>query len=296
MGWKEGSKTFPSMQELATRVKSLAVRPGLWIRPLEATAEASQALLLPAARFGSFQERAKERAYDPTIPEALHLALQKFAAPVAWGYELIKHDFSTYDLLGRWGREIRAEPALAGWHFHDRSRTTAEIIVDFYRSVRAATGDSALLVGCNTMGHLGAGFFEAQRTGDDTSGRIWERTRRMGVNTLAFRLPQHASFFALDPDCVGITPAIPWSLNRQWLNLIAATGVALFVSPDPAATGPEQRAALKQAFATVAQNRSAAVPQDWFQTTAPSQWHNPDGTGGRTCVWEDGGGAWPFDV
>ena len=36
------------------------------------------------------------------------------------------------------------------------------------------------------------------RTGDDTSGRIWERTRRMGVNTLAFRLPQHNAFYHID--------------------------------------------------------------------------------------------------
>ena len=42
------------------------------------------------------------------------------------------------------------------------------------------------------------------RTGDDTSGRIWERTRRMGVNTLAFRLPQHNTFYHIDADCVGI--------------------------------------------------------------------------------------------
>ena len=56
--------------------------------------------------------------------------------------------------------------------------------------------------GCNTIGHLSVGLFDASRTGDDVSGREWERTRRMGVNTLAYRLPQHKTFFQLDADCV----------------------------------------------------------------------------------------------
>ena len=69
-----------------------------------------------------------------------------------------------------------------------------------YQTLRAAAGD-AVLLGCNTMGHLGAGLFEIQRTGDDTSGHVWERTRRMGVNTLAYRLPQNGTFFTCDADC-----------------------------------------------------------------------------------------------
>ncbi|PYT32182.1 MAG: hypothetical protein DMG58_10690 [Acidobacteria bacterium] len=43
-----------------------------------------------------------------------------------------------------------------------------------------------------------------------TSGRDWNRTRRMGVNTLAFRGVQHGAFFATDADCVGIMAAVPW--------------------------------------------------------------------------------------
>ena len=51
---------------------------------------------------------------------------------------------------------------------------------------------------------------DLNRTGDDTSGRIWERTKRMGVNTLAFRLPQHNTFYHIDADCVGIFRKDPW--------------------------------------------------------------------------------------
>ena len=78
---------------------------------------------------------------------------------------------------------------------------------ELYAAIREAAGPS-VVIGCNTIGHLGAGFFELQRTGDDTSGREWERTRKMGVNTMAFRLPQHGTFFAADADCAPITTAL----------------------------------------------------------------------------------------
>ena len=112
-----------------------------------------------------------------------------------WGYELIKHDFSTFDLTGRWGPAMTDEVTADGWAFADRSRTTAEIIIDHYRSIREGASDS-LLIGCNTMGHLSAGIFELSRTGDDTSGFEWNRVRKMGVNTLAFRMPQPGCVFS----------------------------------------------------------------------------------------------------
>jgi alpha-galactosidase len=94
----------------------------------------------------------------------------------------------------------------------------------------------------------------------------------MGINTLAFRMPQHDTFFAVDADCVGLTNEVPWELNRQWLDLLAASGTPLFVSADPAATGPEQRAALTAAFARAATLQPPAEPLDWLNTTAPRRW------------------------
>ncbi len=112
---------------------------------------------------------------------------------------MIKHDFSTSDLCGRWGFEMGDAMTADGWAFADRSRTTAEIIIDHYRSIREAAGDDVVVLGCNTIGHLSAGIFEISRVGDDTSGQEWARTRKMGVNTLAFRLPQHGAFLPRMP-------------------------------------------------------------------------------------------------
>jgi alpha-galactosidase len=271
-GWSNGTAAWPDMGKLAHEIKQRTVRPGLWIRPLEAPHDTAPGLLLPDARFGEKQGRARELAYDPTLPEAQEKIRAKMREATGWGYEMVKHDFSTYDLLGQWGFEMGPQPTLPGWSFHDRSRTNAEVIAELYALLRETAGERVLLDGCNTVGHLGQGIFDLQRTGDDTSGRQWERTRRMGVNTLAFRLPQHGTFYTLDADLVGITEAVPWELNRQWLEVLAHSGTATIVSAGPPARGPEQRAALREAFAVAASGGVAARPLDWLETSTPERW------------------------
>jgi alpha-galactosidase len=108
--------------------------------------------------------------------------------------------------------------------------------------------------------------------GDDTSGKDWERTRRMGVNALAFRLPQHDALFAIDADCVGLTDRIPWPLNRQWLDLLSRSGTPLFVSLQPESLGAGQRAALRAALERAASPAPAGDPLDWMETTCPGRW------------------------
>ena len=157
------------------------------------------------------------------------------------------------------------------WSFTDRSKTNAEIILGLYRAIRRGAGDS-IIIGCNTFGHLGAGLFELQRTGDDTSGLAWERTRKMGVNTLAFRMPQHEAFFQADADCVGLTRKIPWELNKQWLDVLARSGTPLFISAEPEAVGSEQTEAMKVAFAQASVPQPAGEPVDWMHTTCPRIW------------------------
>ena len=118
----------------------------------------------------------------------------------------------------------------------------------------------------------------------------------MGVNTLAYRLPQHRTFFQVDPDCVGITQAVPWELNRQWLDLVARTGTTLFVSPAPdGSMGPEQRAALRDAFAQVTSPGAVCQPSDFFRETTPETWNLGNGKTKR-YKWCEDDGAFPFVV
>jgi alpha-galactosidase len=283
--WTAGdAKRFPDMPGLAGGIKRLGVRPGIWMRPTALMKVDDRRRL----RAGPCT--AQEKPLDLTLPENLSLIRDDVARIRSWGYELIKHDFSTYDVFARWGFEMGAELTDSGWNFNDRSLTNAEIILRLYRTLRAGAGD-AVLLGCNTIGHLGAGIFEIQRTGDDTSGRSWERTRRMGINTLAFRLPQHGTFFASDPDCAAHTDQTPWEFDQQFLDLVARSGTALFISVDPRTIQPGQKAAFKAAMQTALSGGSpgGSEPLDWLHTTAPRVWRF--GQEKVTYHWEEPAGA-----
>jgi alpha-galactosidase len=296
-GWSNGTPVWPDMQKLAHGIKQGTVRPGIWIRPLEAPRDAATSLLLPDGRFGERKDRARGLAYDPTVPEAREMIGAKLRQAAGWGYEMVKHDFSTYDLLGQWGFEMGPQPTVPGWSLHDRSQTNAEVVAGLYALIREAAGNDVVIDGCNTVGHLGQGVFDMQRIGDDTSGHQWERTRRMGVNALSFRLPQNGTFFTVDPDMVGVTDAIPWELNRQWLDVLARSGAATIVAVAPSRRGPEQKAALKEAFQIAAAGGTGAKPVDWMETSVAEKWTVPGAKGReaeRRYQWCGSGGASPF--
>ena len=280
MGWEpspegagptdRGGDKFPDMPGMVADMKKRGVRPGVWIRPLLSVADLPKTWL-----FHSKQAAGGTKppfvVLDPSVPEALEYVEKRVRGLSEWGFELIKHDYSTFDITGRWGFQMGPELTDGGWHFSDRGKTTAEIVRGFYEAIRRGAGQ-AQLIGCNTIGHLGAGLFEMQRIGDDTSGREWSRTRKMGVNTLAFRMAQHNTFFAADADCVPVTASIPWELTRQWLDLVTRSATALFVSADPAILTAREKSALKTAFALAARPQPGAEPLDWMRTTVPEHW------------------------
>ena len=279
-----GNAKFPDMVPLARQMHAQGNLPGLWVRPLLYDASIDPALTMTAQH----QASPGEVALDPSLPEVRAMAEQLMRTVTGWGYRMVKHDFSTYDVCGQWGFQMGARPTRDGWRLRDDSVTTAESIRELYRALRRGAGD-ALIIGCNTIGHLSAGLFEISRTGDDTSGKVWERTRKMGPNTLAMRMPQHDTFHAVDADCVGLTTNVPWELNRQWLDVLARSGTPLFISPDPAAMGPEQTSAVRAAFAIAAESRPVSRPLDWRSTTQPRHWTHADGQ--QTYSWHASEGA-----
>ena len=260
--WLPNSR-FGDMESLAREIREKGVIPGIWVRLLQdRNPDIPESWRLPHTG-----------GLDPSVPEALDYVRDITDRIGRWGFRLLKHDFSTFDLMNRWGCEMPYEMAEDGWHFADRSRTSAEIIISLYQAILdAARKHGMLVLGCNTIGHLGAGLMHLQRTGDDTSGLMWERTLRFGVNTLAFRLPQHGTFFDVDADCIGISGRISWEYNRQWGTLLGKSGTSLFYSVRPDSLLPEQERELARMLQDNAVRREPAEPLDWQDTPLPQDW------------------------
>jgi alpha-galactosidase len=265
--WNRVNPSFSetmTMPKIATQIRSLGARPGLWFRPLLANADQPP----------SWRLQRDPVILDPTVPQVRAFIRQTVRRFRGWGYELIKHDFTTYDLCGRWGMDMKGSITADGWGFADRSRTTAEVIRGLYEDIRSGAGHDTVILGCNTIGHISAGIFEMQRVGDDTSGNNWARTRKMGVNGLAFRAPQQGTFFAIDPDCVGQTSgkSIPWEKNSQWLDLAAHSGTTLFISIPRDIVSPSQEQELREALSAASRPQPLAQPLDWMKRRTPEQW------------------------
>lgn len=268
--WTKGNEKFPDMKALADKLVQKGVRPGIWVR----------LLLNEDENIKNEWRLSHNNCIDPTNPEALNYIKEDIKRICNWGYTLIKHDFSTFDLFGKWGFQMSPLVTDDGWHFYDDSLTSAEVVKLLYKaildaSVEVSNGET-LILGCNTIGHLGAGYMHINRTGDDTSGVIWERTRFMGVNTLAFRLPQHGKFYEIDADCVGIDGGISWSMNKQWADVLAQSGTPLFISVRPNILDETEKQELHEILKVASKQEYHVIPVDWEETTCPEHWQDKD--------------------
>lgn len=268
--WTKENEKFPDMKALADKLVQKGVRPGIWVR----------LLLNEDENIKNEWRLSHNNCIDPTNPEALNYIKEDIKRICNWGYTLIKHDFSTFDLFGKWGFQMSPLVTDDGWHFYDDSLTSAEVVKLLYKaildaSVEASNGET-LILGCNTIGHLGAGYMHINRTGDDTSGVDWERTRFMGVNTLAFRLPQHGKFYEIDADCVGIDGGISWSMNKQWADVLAQSGTPLFISVRPNILDETEKQELHEILKVASKQEHHVIPVDWEETTCPERWQDKD--------------------
>lgn len=262
--WRYCNNNFSDMGRMAEEIERNGVIPGIWFRPLW-TAEKFPADCI-------LKTDGIKITLDPSSAEVLEIVGKDVKILKNWGYKLIKHDFSTFDIFGLWGNFMGGDVCQDELKFSDRTKTTAQIIKNFYKTIRESAGEDVMLMGCNTISHLSAGIFDIQRTGDDTSGKDWERTKKYGINTLAFRMPQHGNFYCADADCVGITGMISWSKNRQWLDVLSKSGTALFVSIAEDAYTNEIRSDITKAFNRAAQNLEPSRPLDWIDSIAPEKW------------------------
>jgi alpha-galactosidase len=272
-GWSTGTdytkpnEKFGDMQKLTGEIKNLGMRPGLWTRPLLARGNENKKLFTVKVN----DDNKGNPVLDPTIEENIQRIKKTIALYKHWGFEMVKHDYTTFDVFGKWGLDMNEKMTESGWQFNDNSKTNAEIILYLYKSIREAAG-GMYLIGCNTISHLSAGMFELNRIGDDTSGKEWTRTKKMGVNTMGFRMVQHKNFYEADGDCVGLTTAVPWDKNKQWMQLLAQSCAPLFISAQPDAVGTEQKDFIKKCFADASKDQPVGEPLDWLDNPWPAKW------------------------
>ena len=259
---------FGDMAAVAAGIRERGCVPGIWMRPLLVDDET----IPDALRLHRADGVRPDIGFilDPSVPEVLERIRADVSRIRSWGYDLIKHDFTCIDVTGVQDTQAGITLFPDGWHFADRTRTTAQITKTLYQTIQNAAG-GAYVMGCNTWNHLTAGIHQIMRSGGDTSGRVWEITRRDGVMALAHRLHQNGRFFVTDADCAAFTPKVSTELNLQFADLVARSGTALFCSVTPGQLSPAELTRLRAIYAR-AQAPCDLEPLDWMHTTCPGEY------------------------
>lgn len=257
--WNLTNENFASMQATAEKIHKLDCRAGIWIRLLLTLSH------VPSEAVYNSPYKPNGIVMDPTHEYSKQKIAENIKMLSGWGFDMIKHDFSFFDLFGA-TLSNNMPP-----HFYDKTKTNAQIIKEFYQLIQDSAGDT-LIMGCNTVNHLAAGIHQIQRSGNDTSGRHFEFTRRYGVHSM-MRLPQNNAFFKTDPDCAAFTQKVSKKLNFDFLEMAAVTGSATFASVTPGILNTAEQQRLRDIFeiaATIKPENYATIA-DWTKTAVPSQ-------------------------
>jgi len=261
--WDQPRREFRSMEETAAAIREKGARPGIWFRPLYTSVQ------VPHEWEGPRQMERSGIQLDPSHPEVLEMVARDVAMLAGWGYEMIKHDFSTIDTLNF------PNDADGDWHFYDRSITNCTMLKRLYQKIQQSAGQIPV-IGCNTINHLVAGIHAVQRIGQDTSGRLFNMTRENGCASM-IRLPQNGTFFAADPDCAAFTKNVPAKENLDFLEMCAITGCVTFASVTPGILKKDEMTRIREIFRIASQGGAGAIPTDWLGHNICSQFETPDG-------------------
>ena len=259
--WYLTNENFKSLADTADKIHKFDCKAGIWIRPLLTLAH------VPAEATYNSPAKNGGLTLDPTHEFSKELIFNDIKRLSDWGFDMIKHDFSYIDLFNA---DITNIPYSK---FYDKSKTNAQILKELYTLIQEAAGDT-LIMGCNTINHLAAGIHQIQRSGNDTSGRHFEFTRRFGVHSMV-RAPQNNAFFKTDPDCAAFTEKVSKELNFNFLEMAAITGAATLASVTPHILNSAEEKRLQQIFAIADKIKyeDYATVSDWDHTAVPSKFN-----------------------
>lgn len=271
---------FGDMSRVVDAIHKKGAKAGLWFRPLLTLDDVPEGAMLDKLSAGGV-------ILDPSHPYVLERVRSDAARIRGWGFELIKHDFSTIDFFGV--DPLTAENCNSGLYRRnkqpfDKTKTNATIIKNLYKAIQSGASE-ADVIGCNTVGHLCSGIHSICRTGNDTSGRSFEWTRRIGLNSV-MRLPLNDTCYRADPDCAAFTERVDASLNLDFLEMCAITGMTTLASVTPGILNDEQMRRINGIYLIADRDEARYGIANYDRTATPNIFLSEDGEDVRAYDWE----------
>jgi hypothetical protein len=222
--WTTIDKAFPGgMASLAAYIKSIGLKPGIWLAPHGQSNETVVKSLPGVFLFkpdGTSASESWEGKFlvDPSAAEAHAYLKDLFTKLVGWGYEYFKIDGQPV-VVGEYRR--------AGAFMKNQGDPEA-LYRKTIETIRGAIGPKRYLLGCWGIPLEGAGFMNGSRTGGDVV-LGWSGFFTALRTTMRWYFTHNIVWYA-DPDTMLVRPPLTIDQARVWATLQGLTGQALMSS------------------------------------------------------------------
>ncbi|MCM3903515.1 MAG: NPCBM/NEW2 domain-containing protein [Pyrinomonadaceae bacterium] len=254
--WTTIDKRFPSgMDRLARHIKSLGLKPGIWLAPHGQSNDAivksnhGVFMLKPDGTSASSTWEGKYLV-DPSTPESQQYLKDLFSTLSGWGYEYFKIDGQPIVV-----REYRNKKA----SMKNPSDDTDGLYRDTLESIRAAIGPDRYLLGCWVVPLEGVGLMNGSRIGADVLPN-WDGFKFALRATMEYYFLHNVAWYA-DPDVLVVRSPLPLEQARAWATLQGLTGQAVLTSDRLMDLSAERVELLRRVYPAV-----DIVPMDLFKS------------------------------
>lgn len=261
----EANALYPhGMKWLATRIRELGLKPGIWIAPHVISEDTEIAKrhpewLLHDAK-GRIQNTGSSRpkssfSLDVTHPGARQWLFELFRTiRREWGYDFIKLDFPGWTIL-------------AAERYFDPSFSKAQAYRLFLKTVREAAGPDCHILDCGP-GSAGVGLIDSMRVEQDSGLLNWHHyAKRFNSNapSMAIRYYFHKRTWINDADHLGLAlMSVPQA--QAAASIIALSGGAMISGDRLFQLDPARLEILKKVLPAYGE---AARPLDLFEKSYP---------------------------
>lgn len=256
----EGNQRYPhGMKWLAQRIRSLGLRPGIWLAPFVISKQSDvgrnhQDWLLRDADGSSFLTPHGDYCLDVTHPQARQWLFDLFHKMAEdWGYDFFKIDFVEWSLL-------------AAQRYHDPAVSRAAAYRLALETIRKAIGPDRHLLDCGPP-QVSLGLIDSVRIELDRGTSWLQYTEHFNSTApaMANRYYHHRRTWINDADHLGVGP-LPPVQGQAAASILALSGGTMILADRLYALDTARLATLKKVLPTYGE---AARPLDLFEKAAP---------------------------
>ena len=244
--WSTINNRFPAgMDGLAAYIKSLGLKPGIWLAPHGQSNEAvvkNHAGVFLMKPDGTTASSTWEGTFliDPSAPESHKYLKDLFAKLSSWGYEYFKIDGQPIVV-----REYRNKKSF----MKNPADDTDGLYRETLKSIRAGIGPNSYLLGCWVVPLEGVGLMNGSRIGADVLPN-WDGFKFAMRATMQYYFLHNVAWYA-DPDVFIVRAPLSLEQARAWATLQGLTGQAALMSDRLVDLSPERVELIKRVYPAV---------------------------------------------